>query len=219
MNGIGLESLQVGLFQCNAYILYDTDEGKAIVVDPGDEAEKILRFLDDYHLQVPYIILTHGHIDHIGGVKTLKEKTGAIVLLHKDDVFLYENVKLQASLFGLPVPETVKADRLLDNGQTIGTDTIQCKIVHTPGHSPGSICIYVNRMLFTGDTLFRRGIGRSDIWGGSYELLIRSLQFILFNFDEDIIVYPGHGPPTTIGQEKRDNPFIQEFIRGMLNEL
>ena len=200
--------LPVGLFQTNVYILEDDVTKEAIVIDPADEASRILKIINENDLRVKYILLTHAHIDHIGALKELKDSTGAEVLLHKEDVFLYENMHLQASLFGLTEPGITDIDILIENGMELGQGGMKFIVVHTPGHSPGSVCYYFSDKLFTGDTLFKNGIGRSDLWGGSHELLVESLRGILLNLDDAIEVYPGHGPSTTIGREKRDNPFI-----------
>ncbi|OGW55578.1 MAG: hypothetical protein A3D21_01350 [Nitrospirae bacterium RIFCSPHIGHO2_02_FULL_42_12] len=200
--------LPVGLFQTNVYILQDDVTKEAIVIDPADEASRILKIINDNELTVKYILLTHAHIDHIGALKELKDSTGAKVLLHKEDVFLYENMHLQSSLFGLTDPLVTDIDLLIEDGMEFGQAGLKFHVIHTPGHSPGSVCYYFPDKLFSGDTLFKNGIGRSDLWGGSHELLVESLRGILLNLDDAIEVYPGHGPSTTIGREKRDNPFI-----------
>lgn len=218
MGTIIIDTLPVGLFQCNTYILGDSGNGDVMIIDPGDEASRIFKTLEGKELRLKYILLTHGHIDHVGGVKELKDATGAEVMMHKEDLFLYENMHLQASLFGLRAPQVTGIDILLEDGMEIVHGPLRCTVIHTPGHSPGSVCFYFSDMLFTGDTLFRDGIGRTDIWGGSYEMIADSIRGILLNpdyaIDEAIEVYPGHGPSTTIRREKRENPFIKEMWNG-----
>lgn len=200
--------LSVGLFQTNVYILEDDVSKEAIIIDPADEASRILKIINENGLRLKYILLTHAHIDHIGALSELKGSTGAEVLLHKEDVFLYESMHLQSSLFGLSEPRVTDIDVLIENGMELGSGGLRFHVIHTPGHSPGSVCYYFSDKLFSGDTLFKDGIGRADLWGGSHELLVESLRGILLNLDDAIEVYPGHGPSTTIGREKRENPFI-----------
>jgi len=211
MSAMILKTIPVGLFRCNAYIIGDTERREVLVIDPGDEAFRILDVLKEGDLKVKYILLTHGHIDHVGGAKVLKDETGAEIMMHKEDRFLYENMSLQASLFGIEAPSVAEIDIILEDGMEIVEGPLGCTVIHTPGHTPGSVCFYFPGRLFTGDTLFLNGVGRTDIWGGSYEMLAESIRRILFNLDDAIEVYPGHGPSTTIGREKRDNPFIKEM--------
>lgn len=214
MSAVIRESLPVGPFQCNAFIVGNPDTKDVVVIDPGGEVFRILNILEKEDLKVKHILLTHGHIDHASGAKDLKEATGAEVLMHKEDLFLYENMPLQASLFGMEPPPVTDIDILLEDGMEIGQGPLRCNVIHTPGHTPGSVCFYFPDMIFTGDTLFRGGVGRTDLWGGSYELLADSIRGILLNLDDAIEVYPGHGPSTTIGREKRENPFIKEMWDG-----
>ncbi|MCC6544686.1 MAG: MBL fold metallo-hydrolase [Nitrospirae bacterium] len=208
-----LETLAVGPFQSNVFILGDEETREAVVIDPGDDVQDILETLKKYSLNLGKILLTHGHIDHVSGVKSLKEATGATVFLHKGDIFLYEQLPTQASFFGITADEIVQIDKILEDGMEIGEGCLKCSVIHTPGHTPGSVSFYFPEgVVFTGDTLFRWSIGRTDLWGSSHEELMSSIKDKLFKLDETTRVYPGHGPATTIGSEKRDNPFLKTLI-------
>ena len=204
------ETLVVGPFQSNAFILGNEETKNALVIDPGDDVRQILEILKKNGLNLRQILLTHGHIDHVSGVKELKEATGAKVFLHKEDIFLYEQVPAQASFFGITANDLVKIDTCLEDGMEIGEGDMSCRVIHTPGHTPGSVSFYFPfGIVFTGDTLFRWGVGRTDLWGSSHEELMVSIKERLFQLDNKTKVYPGHGPETTIGVEKRDNPFVK----------
>lgn len=210
-----IETVSVGFFQTNVYLLGDKTTKDAVIIDPGDEQELLIGLLKKHRLNLKYILLTHGHIDHVGAVKELKDSTGATIVMHKEDTFLYENLQRQASLFCMDSPAVAEIDSLLDEGEEeIMLGNNKCIVIHTPGHSPGSVSYYIPDMLFTGDTLFRDGVGRTDLWGGSYDALGDSIRGLLLNLDDAIKVYPGHGPETTIGREKRENPFIKEIWYG-----
>ena len=210
MGAIIIEALSVGPFQSNVFIVRDADSNDAVIIDPGDEVPRILKILKKHDLKLKYILLTHGHIDHVGGAKDLKDATGAHIMIHKEDLFLYEKVQLQASLFGMQSPEIADPDMLLEDRMEIGEGALRCRVIHTPGHTPGSVSFYFDGMVFTGDALFRDGIGRTDLWGGSYEMLMDSILNRLMKLDDTTEVYPGHGPQTSIGREKIANPFLQE---------
>ena len=213
MGTMVVEAFSVGPFQCNAFILRDADTKDAVIIDPGDDVSTILKILKRDGLRLQYIFLTHGHIDHVGGAKDVKDATGAKVLIHMEDLFLYEKVHLQASLFGLPSPPVSDIDIFFEDGMEIGEGDLKCRVIHTPGHTPGSVSLYFSDKLFTGDALFRDGIGRTDLWGGSYDVLMHSIREKLLRLDDATEVYPGHGPSTTIGREKRENPFLQEIYQ------
>jgi glyoxylase-like metal-dependent hydrolase (beta-lactamase superfamily II) len=201
-----LETLAVSAYETNCYI-FGEKEGACFVIDPGDEAAFILRRIRELGLSVRQIVLTHGHLDHIGALKELKEATGAPVAVHGADASLLED-RMLAMLLGMNVPTPPKPDMLLADGQkvTVGRQTL--KVIHSPGHTPGSICLLAEGLIFTGDTLFQEGIGRTDLPGGSTELIVKSIKTRLFTLPDETKVYPGHGPPTTIGFEKKYNPFL-----------
>ncbi len=209
-----LETLAVGPFQSNVFILGNEETREAIVIDPGDDIPDVLGILKKNDLKLNRILLTHGHIDHVSGVKELKDATGAAVFLHKEDIFLYEQLPTQASFFGTTANDIIKIDTILEDGMEIGAGDLKCRVIHTPGHTPGSVSFYFpSGIVFTGDTLFRWSIGRTDLWGSSHEELMSSIKEKLFKLDEKTKVYPGHGPATTIGVEKRDNPFLKTVTR------
>lgn len=231
------ESFPVGLLQCNCAILGDEDSREAIVIDPGDEVERILAVLKKHGLKLRRIVNTHTHIDHVGANADLRDRTGAEVCLHKADLFLLENLKMQAAMIGLPAPVASKVDAFLETGDVIRCGAIACGVLHTPGHTPGSLTFETELgheisaalnpepnvmgqserketsrpVLFTGDTLFMSSIGRTDLWGGSFETIMKSLAAILAQYDDATIVLPGHGPATTIGRERVTNPFLQQL--------
>lgn len=206
------EVLPVGWLQCNCSVVGDPETREAIVLDPGDNVDQVLAVLHRHRLRVKYIVITHAHIDHVGGAAQLKEKTGAPVLMHPEDRWLLENLELQATLVGIPAPPAIGLDQPLRPGEEIhwGRD-LRAQVLHTPGHSPGSVSLYLpeRKIVFAGDTLFAGGIGRTDLWGGSYEGILRSIHTHLLALDDSIVVYPGHGPATTIGDERERNPFLQ----------
>ncbi|GIW21968.1 MAG: MBL fold hydrolase [Candidatus Sericytochromatia bacterium] len=214
MNNFSLiETIVVGAFQCNCTIIADNDTKEAIIIDPGDEANKILEIVKYYNLNVKYLMHTHAHLDHIMATREIKEKTNAKIVLHKDDNEIYNNLKFQAQMFGFNAEVPLPVDIFVKENDEIKIgNKIISKIIHTPGHSPGSICFYFdkenNPVIFSGDTLFSRSIGRTDLWGGSYSTIINSIKNKIFNLREDTIVYPGHGPKTTIWSEKKYNPFF-----------
>jgi len=211
-----LENIIVGPLECNCIILSCEKTKEAVVIDPGDEANRILRFINQHNLCVKHIIQTHAHVDHIGGAKALKDATEAEILLHQDDLWLFENLQMQAFMFGLEIEPPSKIDRFIQEDDKIAFGSYKMRVIHTPGHSPGSVCFYMSfslrrdeqHILLSGDTLFWRGFGRTDLWGSSTEKILESIRAKLFVLPDDTIVYPGHGPMTTIGEEKRDNPFL-----------
>lgn len=222
------EILPVGVLQCNCHIVGDPETHEALVVDPGDDAARILEVIARHHLKVTAIAVTHTHIDHVVGLRRVQEATGAPVYLHGDDLELYRLLDKQAAWLGWKIPEQARVDQLVREGDIIRWGGYQAQVLHTPGHTPGSICLYMpsdmphasadagdvkqamggTPQLFAGDTLFAGSIGRTDLWGGSFEEIIRSLKGKLLELPDYTIVYPGHGQATSIGQERESNPFL-----------
>jgi glyoxylase-like metal-dependent hydrolase (beta-lactamase superfamily II) len=212
-----IETFPVGLLQCNCTILGSEQTREAIVIDPGDSVPEVIARLRRRNLEAKHIIATHGHIDHVGGLKELKEATGAPVYLHRGDLFLYQALPMQAALIGLAAPPATEIDAHLDEGDELGAGEIKLAVFHTPGHTPGSLCFHApgyEGRLFAGDTLFMGSIGRTDLWGGSFEEIMHSLRSKVVTLPDETIVIPGHGPATTIGREKLFNPFLQAGARG-----
>ncbi len=203
------KKLEVGLFATNCYIIGSENSYQGIVIDPGDEAERILTEIRDLHLDIKIIVLTHGHTDHAAAIKELKAAITASVAIHTDDIDTLKQ-RLLGMFMGTGSKTPPPPDRLLNEGDIVSVKSLQLKVIHTPGHSRGSICLLGNGILFSGDTLFNCGVGRSDLpgSGGNHQQLIESIRNRLLVLDDDIKVYPGHGPDTTIGNERRDNPFL-----------
>jgi hydroxyacylglutathione hydrolase len=207
-----LESIAVGPLQCNCYILGCEETREALLIDPGDEADLILPILHKHQLEVKYILSTHAHIDHVGDLHKIRASTGAQALLHEKDLDLYANLPIQAAWLGVPSPQATKIDNLVSQGDQLRFGKLSGEVLFTPGHTPGSVCLHLPEgagRLFAGDTLFYRSIGRTDLWGGSQQHIIRSIREKLWALDEATVVYPGHGQPTTLGDEKRFNPFVR----------
>ena len=205
-----LECLVVPSFQSNCWILGCDKTREAVVIDPGNEAG-ILKTLKEHELTVKYLIHTHGHLDHVSATAAIQQETGAPVLIHQADQILLDNLTRQGEMFGLDVPEPPAVDRYICEGDAIDWGTYTLSVIETPGHSPGGVCLNLEgeQVLFAGDTLFQGSIGRTDLWGGDYEQLLDSIREKLWPLEDDTIVCPGHGPRTTIGTEKRENPFLQ----------
>ncbi len=204
-------SFPVGPLQCNCSIVTCKITGDAAVIDPGGDAEKIIQAAQAHNLKIKYILHTHAHFDHVLGSRAVKEATGAQILLHKGDQWLYDNLAKQAGMFGFATGEPLPVDRWLEDEEQLKIGEITTTVLHTPGHTPGSICFTLadaDSILFSGDTLFQRSIGRTDLWGGSFEQIIDSIQRRLFCLDDTTRVIPGHGPETDIWSEKKENPFF-----------
>lgn len=238
------EILPVGILQCNCHIVGDPETREAIVIDPGDEVDRILALIVKHRLTVKAIVSTHAHIDHVGGLKRLHDVTSAPVLMNEADIPMYQQMFLQAQFLGIAPPPIGTIDDLLREGTSIYWGNFEMRVLHTPGHSPGSVSLYLPLsanaqptghiaaandtpnsettvrsraneiseaapLLFVGDTLFAGSIGRTDLWGGSYPEIIRSIRLKLLPLPENTIVFPGHGPATTLAAERASNPFLQ----------
>lgn len=204
------EILPVGLLQCNCSVVADENTREAMVIDPGDDIEDILAILNQNRLTVKQIVITHAHIDHVGGAMKLKKATGAPILLNQNDSALLKMLDVQAAWLGMATPGPVQIDQSLGNGDKVAAGSLSADVLHTPGHTEGSICLYFapEKKLIAGDTLFAGSIGRTDLPGGSYKKIIESLHERVLALPDETVVVPGHGELTTIGQERDSNPFL-----------
>lgn len=208
------EILSVGMLACNCSVLGDEESGEAVVIDPGDEIERVQAILKRHNLKLKYIIATHAHIDHVGGIAKLHQATGAPVMMNENDLPLYENLAVQASWLGVETPQRSEIGQLLRDGDRLPFGPVTLETLHTPGHSPGSISIWIpgkQPRLFSGDTLFQGSIGRTDLWGGDMKQILSSIHGRLLQLPDETPVFPGHGLPTTIGRERESNPFLQNL--------
>ena len=209
-----IETQAAGPFAKNGFIVACPNTRKAVYIDPGDEVRSLLRFAATNKLEVERILLTHAHVDHVTGVPEAKRVLGVPIFLHRDDLGLYERAVEQGEMFGLNVEPLPPIDEYYSPGQVMPLGDYEVRPHHTPGHCPGGVCLQVGlrnqpgQDLFVGDTLFAGSIGRTDLTGGNYDVLIDSIRRVLFAFGDDARVYPGHGPATTIGRERRTNPFL-----------
>jgi hydroxyacylglutathione hydrolase len=205
------EILPVGMLACNCSIFGDERTHEAIVVDPGDDIRKILAIVNRHGLTVRGIVVTHAHIDHIGGAQQLKEATGALVYLNENDQQLYDTLDMQAAWLGVRTPERTEIDTFAREGDRIWAGGTDFEVLHTPGHTPGSISLWIpsEKKLIAGDTLFRDSIGRTDLPGGDPQKILRSIHDKYFHLPEETVVIPGHGELTTLGREKDENYFLQ----------
>jgi glyoxylase-like metal-dependent hydrolase (beta-lactamase superfamily II) len=209
-----VETQAVGPFFKNGFVVGCNETHDAVLIDPGDEVEGLLSFAERRTLAIRHILLTHAHVDHVTGVAAAKRALGAPIYLHRDDLFLYERAVESGAMFGLRVERPPPVDVFYTPGQVISFGTCEARPHHTPGHCPGGVCLEVGKKgekgqhLFVGDTLFAGSIGRTDLPGGDDATLLASIRTVLFAFGDDANVYPGHGPATTIGRERRANPFL-----------
>ena len=204
-----LKTLAVGPIMANCYIIGCESTKSAAVIDPGEEADRILKELAKDSLTLKYIINTHGHFDHVGGNYDLKKASGADIVIHPADEAMLADLVRTAAAFGLSAQNSPAPDRTVQEGDTISFGEISLRVLDTPGHSPGGISLHTDNMVFVGDTLFAGSIGRTDLPGGDFQTLISSIKTKLFPLGDDTKVYTGHGPATSIGQEKRANPFLR----------
>ena len=204
-----IKKLTVGPIMANCFIVACPETRQAAVIDPGDEVDRILMTLAQEQLTVAVIINTHGHFDHVGGNARLKQATGAPLLIHRLDAPMLNQLSSAASQWGMAAEDSPPPDRTIDEGDTVPFGNLSFGVIHTPGHTPGGISLYTDGSVFVGDTLFAGSIGRTDFPGGDYATLISSIQNKLFPLGDDVTVFTGHGPETTIGVEKRTNPFAR----------
>lgn len=204
-----LKGLEVGAIGANCYLIGCEETKEAALIDPGGDAPAILNMVAKSSLTVKYIINTHGHIDHIGANAKVKEATGAELMIHSADASMLTSSGRNLSLFTGQAASSPPADKELQDGDKIKIgNTIELEVIHTPGHTPGGICLKTGDIIFTGDTLFQGSIGRTDFPGGSYSQIINSIKQRLMLYDDDVVVYPGHGPASTIAFERKHNPFL-----------
>lgn len=203
-----VDKLELGPFATNCYIVGSESGGEGMIIDPADKAKEILKKVEDLKLDIKLIALTHGHVDHIGALTEVKKATGAEVAIHADDAKSLRKQLLKV-VFGLFYPTPPPPDRLLKDGNSIDVGGLHFAVLHTPGHTPGGICLLGEGVVFSGDTLFNHSVGRTDLPGGSYNKLMNSIQTKLMTLPDETIVYPGHGPDTTIGAERKGNPYLE----------
>ena len=205
------EILPVGPLQCNCSVIGDEATREAMVIDPGDDIEDVSAILQKHNLKVKQIVITHAHIDHVGGAMKLRALTGAPILLNQNDYSLLKMLDMQATWVGMPAPGDVKIDAELAHDKTLSAGSLKANILHTPGHTEGSVCLYfpAEKLLIAGDTLFAGSIGRTDLPGGSLDKILRSLHQRVLALPDETVVIPGHGPTTTIGDEREENPFLR----------
>jgi hydroxyacylglutathione hydrolase len=206
------EILPVGPLQCNCSVIGDETTHEAMVIDPGDDIDDVLAIIRKHQLQVKQIVITHAHIDHVGGAAKLRAATGAPVLLNQNDQALLRMLDMQAAWCGMTPPGKVEIDQSIGAADTVKAGSLAATVMHTPGHTEGSVCLYfpAENKLIAGDTLFAGSIGRTDLPGGSMEKIISSLHEKVLALPDETVVVPGHGPLTTIGEERESNPFLQK---------
>lgn len=202
-----LKKLELGMFASNCYVVGDESTKEGMIIDPGADAKQILRAVEDLGLNIKVIALTHSHMDHVGALAEVKEATGAEIAIYTDEAEFLQKQPMRGmfSPFSQPLPPP---DRLLKEGDTIDIGSLHFRVLHTPGHTPGGICLLEEGIVFSGDTLFNFGIGRADFPGASYDQEIDSIQTKLMTLPDNTVVCPGHGPDTTIGVERKVNPFL-----------
>jgi len=214
-----VETAAAGAFMKNGYVLGCERTKVAVYIDPGDEVEQLLGFIAEQGLRVSHILLTHAHVDHVSGVAEAKRRLKAPIYLHRADQELYDNAARQGAMFGIQVEQPPPVDQYYEGQTPITFGDYVVEVHHTPGHAPGGVCLAVSKQgdtgapaLFAGDNLFAGSIGRTDLPGGDYDVLMKAITEVLFAFPDESIVYSGHGPETTIGRERRSNPFVLEYL-------
>lgn len=208
MTGITVKNFIAGQLENNIYLVMDEKTKKAVLIDASSNIPEISKTIKDLKADVEYILLTHGHFDHIMGLNSLKETLNSKAVIHKDDLVISDNINEYTRLFGLPDSDAPSYDLYIKDGDIIPVGDMKIKVIHTPGHTEGGVCYLIDDKLFSGDTLFRESVGRTDLFGGSFEKLSDSIKNKLFKLNDKITVFPGHGPITTIGYEKKYNEII-----------
>ncbi|MFQ5427668.1 MAG: MBL fold metallo-hydrolase [Thermodesulfobacteriota bacterium] len=205
-----IKSIEVGPLEVNCYLLWDSDTLEAFIIDPGGDGPLIKDEVNSLGLKVKYVVNTHGHFDHVGADGELRTFYSVPLAIHKADITLLKNASGHAEIFGIKAPPQPSPDTFLTNNALLEAGSISLKVIHTPGHTPGGVCLYNEGegLLFSGDTLFAGSVGRTDLEGGSSEELMNSIKTRLLSLDDNVRVFPGHGPSTTIGDERRHNPFL-----------
>ncbi|MEW6003210.1 MAG: MBL fold metallo-hydrolase [Nitrospirota bacterium] len=206
-----VKSLVIGPLESNCFIIADENTREALVIDPGDEPDRILSIINKHNFKVKYIICTHAHFDHVGAVSDIKKETGARIIIHRDDLDIYNHTKEMALLWGFEIEPLPEPDSFVSEGDIIKIGNLKFEVFHTPGHSPGGICLYGEGLLITGDTLFAGSVGRTDFYGGDISKLKKSFKRLM-SLPDKIKVIPGHGPETTIGRERTYNIFSQTIV-------
>lgn len=205
-----IKSISVGPLEVNTFLIWDSSTHEAILVDPGDEPDRIIDMIKEEELQLKYIVCTHAHFDHVGAIPELRQETGTPVLIHRDEREIYEAARDMAAFWGYDIDPLPEPDRFVEEGEKLKVGGLEFTVLHTPGHSPGGISLYGEGIVVTGDTLFAGSVGRTDFHGGDIEKLKASFRRLL-ELPEETVVLPGHGPSSTIGREKRENFFINEL--------
>lgn len=198
-----------GIYAANCYIVFSEKTRSGIVIDPGGDVDDIVSNLDKNNIHVEYIVLTHGHGDHIGGVKELKEKLNVPVVIHKEDAEMLEDASLNLSSTMAMGEIEITPDKTVEDRDTLVFGELKGRIIHTPGHTMGGMCLLVEENLFCGDTLFKGSVGRSDLYGGNHGILMNSIKEKILTLPDNIMLYPGHGEPTTVGEQRATNPFLR----------
>lgn len=206
-----IKSLSVGPLENNCFIIANEGTGESLLVDPGDEPDRILDVINENEFKVKYLVCTHAHFDHVGAVPEIKKETNAKIVIHRDEVSIYEKVPDLSALFGFEIDPLPEPDILVLEGDQLVVGDLKFQILHTPGHSPGGICLYGEGIIITGDTIFAGSVGRTDLYGGDIEKLKKSIKRLM-TLPDEVKIFPGHGPQSTIGYEKNNNSFYRGII-------
>lgn len=207
---VEVQRFTIGPFAENAYLVVGPSRRSAMLIDPGIDSEGILDVIQQQNLRLELIVNTHGHLDHVAGNAFFKRQTGAELAIHPQDVPYLERVSAQAAMFGLEAPDSPPPDRLLQEGEPLRFDGLEFQVIHTPGHTPGGVCLLLGGRMWVGDTLFAASVGRTDLPGGSWDELVRSIRGKIFRLPDATLCHPGHGPDTTVGDERVSNPFVSD---------